>query len=258
MVSLPSPPGGWTRPWPCAFELARLLPAAKWTLIGGAMVQLHALAHDIDVVRPTDDVDLLLHVEVDPTVASEAHQLITALGYKLRAPSDPRDKAAPHYRFERTGSAGVEKIDVMIADHAPPRARQRLRGRPMFRVTGGTQALRRTMIYQVSDDALIVRFSVPDELGALILKGAAHLSDSNDAGRHLQDAAVLAACIHDHAAEARRLNGSDSKRIGHLARELADPMHPAWLAMTGSDRQAGQDTLRILSSAAGPGPTGAP
>jgi phage replication-related protein YjqB (UPF0714/DUF867 family) len=40
--------------------------------------------------------------------------------------------------------------------------------------------------------------------------------------------------------------GSDRHRIGHLARELADPAHPAWLALDETDRVAGQDTLRIL------------
>ncbi len=245
-VSLAAPAGGWASPWPCAFELARVLPATRWTLIGGAMVQLHALGHDIGIVRPTDDLDVLLHVEVDPDIARDAHRSITRLGYELREPCDPRSRAAPHYRYVRRHAEGTQKIDVMVADHVAPRAAQRLQGRPMFPVDGGTQALKRTMIYEIAGDASKVGFSVPDELGALVLKGAAHLVDNRDADRHLQDAAVLAACIHDHAAEIRRLHGSDRNRIAHLARELADPAHPAWLALADDDRIAGQDTLRIL------------
>jgi hypothetical protein len=204
------------------------------------MVQLHALGHDIHIVRPTDDLDVLLHVEVDPDIARDAHRLITELGYELREPSDVRSKAAPHYRYVRHRAEGPQTIDVMVADHAAPRAAQRLRGRPMFAVDGGTQALKRTMIYEIADDESEVGFSVPDELGALVLKGAAHLVDNRDADRHLQDAAVLAACIHDHAAELRRLHGSDRHRIGHLAQELADPAHPAWLALAENDRIAGR------------------
>lgn len=245
-VSLSAPPGGWASPWPCAFELARVLPTTRWTLIGGAMVQLHALGHNIHIVRPTDDLDLLLHIEVDSDIARDAHRSITQLGYELREPTDPRSKAAPHYRYLRRHTEGMQKIDVMVADHAAPRAAQRLQGRPMFAVDGGTQALKRTMIYQIADDESEVEFSVPDELGALVLKGAAHLVDNRDADRHLQDAAVLAACIHDHAAEIRRLQGSDSRRIAHLARELTDPAHSAWLALADNDRITGQDTLRIL------------
>jgi hypothetical protein len=46
-----------------------------------------------------------------------------------------------------------------------------------------------------------------------------------------------------------RLAGSDRKRIKHLADELADPRHKAWLALGQRQRTAGQDTLRILSAA---------
>jgi hypothetical protein len=141
---------------------------------------------------------------------------------------------------------GREKIDVMAADHAAPRAQQELRGRPMFAVDGGTQALRRTMIYEIEVDGEMYAMSVPDELGALVLKGAAHLADNRDVERHLQDAAVLAACITDHRAELARLTGSDRQRIAHLARELADPRHPAWLTLSPQNWTTGQDTLRIL------------
>lgn len=249
-VRLAIPTRGWMHPWPNAFELARVLPTTKWTLIGGVMVQAHALAHGISAVRPTDDLDLLLHIEVDETVAGEAHERITRLGYALRGPSDALSRTSPHYRYERQGCLGVEKVDVMAAEHAAPRARQLLRGRPMFAVDGGTQALRRTMIYEIEADGELFAFSVPDELGALVLKGAAHIADSRDTQRHLQDAAVLAASITDHDAEIRRLAGSDRQRIAHVARELADPSDPAWLALTAQQRLAGQDTLRILGTAA--------
>lgn len=212
------------------------------------MVQAHALAHGIAVTRPTDDVDVLLPVEIDANAAARADQHITGLGYALRAPADPRRKSSPHYRYERTSPLGTEKIDVMAADHAAPRAQQLLHGRPMFAVDGGTQALWRTMVYLIAaDDGSEYRISVPDELAALVLKGAAHLADNRDRDRHLQDAALLAACITDHAAEIGRLAGSDRSRIVQLASALSDPRHPAWLALDEPDRTTGQDTLRILA-----------
>jgi hypothetical protein len=247
-VRLSAPSEGWMHPWPNAFELARDFPTSKWTLVGGVMVQAHAIAHGIPVSRPTDDLDLLLHIEVDQTVAGEAHDRITSLGYRLREPSDPRRRNSPHYRYERPSPLGTEKIDVMAAEHAAPRTQQTLSGRPMFEIEGGTQALRRTMIYEIETNGELLLLSVPDELGALVLKGAAHIADNRDADRHLQDAAVLAACISDHAAELERLVGSDRQRIGHLAKELADPRHPAWLALSRENQLTGQDTLRILSN----------
>ena len=54
---------GWPYPWPNVAEVARVLPSDRWTLIGGLMTQLHAIHHRIDAVRPTNDVDIVLHIE---------------------------------------------------------------------------------------------------------------------------------------------------------------------------------------------------
>lgn len=104
------------------------------------------------------------------------------------------------------------------------------------------------MIYDIDTGNDTLSISLPDELGALVMKSAAHQSDSRDPGRHLADAAALAACISDHATERARLTGSDRGRLLHLTRELADSTHPAWLALPVRHRQAGHDTLRILTS----------
>jgi hypothetical protein len=58
-----APAGGWAAPWPDVAELAAAVPSDAWTLIGGLMVQLHAVAAGLPVVRPTNDVDVLLHLE---------------------------------------------------------------------------------------------------------------------------------------------------------------------------------------------------
>lgn len=248
-VALVAPLQGWTHPWPNLFELARALPTDKWTLVGGVMVQGHALAYGVPITRPTDDLDILLHIEINTTVTEEAHRQITQLGYELREPVDARKSTSPHYRYERASPLGVEKIDVMSADHAAPRVRQQLQGRPMFEVEGGTQALQRTMIY-VADggNGESHPISVPDELGALVLKSAAYQTDTRDRGRHLQDAAVLAACITDHSTERGRLAGSDGRRITRVAKALADPRHPVWIMLDEPHKTAAQDTLRILSA----------
>ena len=245
-VELTTPRHGWDHPWPNLFELANSFDTSKWTLVGGLMVQAHAIRHDIIATRPTADLDLLLHVEVETAVANEADEKLTRLGYELQ---EPFERNGPHYRYLRGEKPLVDKIDVMAADHAAPRVRQELRGRRMFAVDGGTQALRRTMIYAMrTPSGASYDISVPDELGALVLKGAAHLADRRDRDRHLTDAAVLSACITDHAGEMDRTAGSDRKRIKHLAEALADHRHQAWLTLDQARRTAGQDTLRILSA----------
>ena len=238
------PKFGWDRPWPNLFELADALPGDKWTLVGGLMVQAHALAHRTAVIRPTDDLDVLLHIEVITGVASDTHTALTKLGYDLLK---PMQRKGPAYRYLRGPQRGGDKIDVMVAGHAAPSRAQTLPGgAPMLEVEGGTQALRRTMIYDIDTGNGTVSISVPDELGALVLKSAAHQNDSRDPGRHLTDAAALAACIDDHPAERARLVGSDRSRLRHLAKELANPTHAAWLALPLKQRLAGHDTLRIL------------
>ena len=103
------------------------------------------------------------------------------------------------------------------------------------------------------DQDRVSTVSVPDTFGALILKTAAHRADSRDPGRHLQDAAVLLACIEDPYAQfERESSGSDRRRLLYLRKHLADPRHPAWLPLTEgqlSDGLAALDRLLGLTTA---------
>jgi hypothetical protein len=239
-----TPQHGWDHPWPNAFELARVFPADRWTLVGGLMVQAHTLAHGVTVTRPTQDLDMLLHVEIVMGLPREAADILeSVLKYELQ---EAFARKGPVYRFTR----GADQVDVMSPDHARPAPM--LRRRPMFAVARGRQALDRRMILVLeAEPNEMIELSIPDELGALVLKGAAYISDSRDRDRHLFDAAALAACITDHADEQTRLKGSDTKRLRVLASALAEKRHPAWLALAEPARIAGQDTLRILTAERG-------
>lgn len=59
-------------------------------------------------------------------------------------------------------TSAPDVIDVLVADHAPPRFVEKLRGYDMVTVEGGTQALRRTINarLQVSPDR-VTTVSVP-------------------------------------------------------------------------------------------------
>jgi hypothetical protein len=46
-VELSMPSWGWDHPRPNAFEVAGALPTGCWALVGGLMVQAHAMLHDI-------------------------------------------------------------------------------------------------------------------------------------------------------------------------------------------------------------------
>ena len=205
-IQVLSPVGGWGAPWPNVAEIEAVLPHDKWTLVGGLMTQLHAINAGIGVVRPTNDVDIVLHVETTRGVASETATALESLGYELAPPLDPRTGTAHRFRRGATTvdlvtSAG-DVVDVLVADHAAPRARQKLRGRDMVAIDGGTQALRRTLNAKLQiRDGSTTTLSVPNPLGAIILKAAAYQTDTRDRERHLQDAAALLCCVEDPYAE---------------------------------------------------------
>jgi hypothetical protein len=69
-------------------------------------------------------------------------------------------------------------------------------GRKLFQVLAGTSALRKTVNCKIEGEGeSSLTFSVPDVLGALVLKGAAYKTDPRDRNRHLNDAALLACTV---------------------------------------------------------------
>ncbi|BBZ03936.1 hypothetical protein MCHIJ_33730 [Mycolicibacterium chitae] len=204
------------------------------------MVQLHAAYAGLRLTRPTRDVDMILHIETGAATFSGVRHELERLGYALREPVGD----GPVHRFVR-GRRDSEVVDVMVADHLPPRWRPKVLRRKVFEVPGGTSALRKTVNCEVTIGTDLVTLSVPDVLGALVLKGAAYTEDSRDRGRHLDDAAVLACAATDPVADRARMIGSDAKRIRALWAALADQDHPSWIA-TGATARRGRAALRIL------------
>lgn len=97
-------------PWPRVFELARTIPAQNWMLIGGLIVQAHAMAASINAVRPTDDVDVIVRVGTSrPNALTTVTQGLRELGY---SPLESLNRDAVAHRYVR----GREIIDLGIAD----------------------------------------------------------------------------------------------------------------------------------------------
>lgn len=242
--TIQAPPGGWASPWPQCIELAAAIPREQWTLVGGLMVQLHAAAAGLPLTRPTSDVDIVLHIETGATTARKMEHALGELGYEVE-PSLTRNAVA--HRFLR----GEQQLDVMIADHPAPSIVTKIAGRMPFKIPGGAQALKRTVNVTIeTDTGEATLLSLPNLHGALVLKGAAYLEDSRDRERHLEDAAMLCACLPDPYAIVGELRGSDLKRLGALYGALKDPSHQAWLELDETYRQPAHDALRILATSA--------
>jgi len=224
---------------------ADLIPAwstvvsRAWTLVGGLMVDAHARRAGVLMRRPTDDVDVLVDYRVNPSSLAEGRAALAALGFDLS--SDEQHA----YRFRH---ADGRKIDVMVADHLPSRMSPRLDRRPAFEAPSGEQAIRRRDVYRLAlGQGTFVEIGVPDELGALVAKGAAWLVDRRDRDRHLDDTAVLLACVSD-ASELDYASASknDRKRIAAVTEVLADAGHRSWVNMGGEDRRRGLRNLALI------------
>jgi predicted nucleotidyltransferase len=251
-IEIDSAPGGWPDPWPNVAEIASVLPADKWTLVGGLMTQLHTVHRGLGIVRPTNDIDIVLHIETTRGVAAETASALRGIGYELRPAMDPRDNTA--HRFFRGTSqvdlitdAPEEIVDVLISDHHAPSVTERLAGRDMVRIEGGTQALRRTVNARLEiEPGTRTAISVPRPFGAVVLKAAAYKTDSRDPDRHLYDAVALLACIDDPFGERDDFAGSDRSRLLTL-RGVLDSSHPAWGTLSGRDRVDARSALEILT-----------
>ncbi len=184
ILEVPTPPDGWLYPWANVGQIATHLGPEDWTLVGGLMVALHATARGVHLPRTTVDVDMVVHVETARGRVAHIGRVLGDLGYTLMEPSDARKGLA--HRFIRPANAGdtamtgsPDIVDVMIADHPAPRVRERLGRFPMVAIDGGTQALQRTVKARLEITGTRIEVSVPDVLGAVILKSAAHLADSS-------------------------------------------------------------------------------
>ncbi|OLT12242.1 hypothetical protein BJF78_24580 [Pseudonocardia sp. CNS-139] len=249
-IEVLTPPGGWGQPWPSVAEIERVFSHQHWTLVGGLMSQLHCAHAGISQVRPTNDVDMVLHIETERGLPAAVACALESLGYKLVVSMDPRDRTA--HRFRRKGSVvdlvtSDDIVDVLTADHAAPSVREPLRGREMIAIEGGTQALRRTVNAHLVIDGQEIVLSVPSPLAAVVLKAAAYQADSRNPERHLQDAAALLACIPDPYEARESLKGSDGQRLRLLAEALPDDAQP-WRGLDATRRDDAQAVLRIMTA----------
>ncbi len=114
-------------------DLAERLPG-DWTLIGGLMVQLHAVEHGMTDVRATIDIDILGQARPQGAL-SAIDSALRREGFELIGP----DLDAYAHRYRRDELV----VDVLAPDGIKPPARLGA-GRKAVGVPGGSQALSRS------------------------------------------------------------------------------------------------------------------
>ncbi len=228
-LALPRIPGYNDALWETLLQLARTEPQQEWTLIGGQMVLLHALEHEVEPTRLSTDIDVLINARVVTGGIQRFVKTIESLGFSLAGVS-PEGIA---HRYRR----GMASIDVLAPEGLGPRTdlTTTAPGRTL-QVPGGTQALERTELLPVQfagKEGFIPR---PSLLGAIVCKAAAvSVDDAPDAQR--RDMALLLSLIDDPDELATVLTRKDRQRLRSVE-ELASADHAVWrdLSQGAADR----------------------
>jgi len=199
--------------WAAVGELSRRLPA-EWVLIGGLMVQLHALEHGVGNVRITGDIDVLGQARPQGALAAIDAGLRDA-GFELVAP----DLDGYAHRYERDGLI----VDVLAPDgiQPPPILRSGLKA---ISAPGGSQALARSEVVTVTVEGSSFELRRPTLLGAVLIK-ARSLMVHSDPESQREDLLRLLSLIEDPREMATSLRNSERRwlRVAEQRLRLSTP-----------------------------------
>ena len=220
-VELPSYPGYNDALWETLLELANA-EMQEWTLIGGQMVLLHALEHNVEPSRVSTDIDVVVNARVVAGGISGIRSFVESLeslGFTLAGASP--DNIA--HRYQRDGAS----IDVLAPEGLGSRANlTTTRPGRTLEVPGGTQALDRTELLPVQFNELHGFVPRPSLLGAIVCKAAA-VPVAGATSAQQRDVALLLSLVADPIEVADEMNPKDRQRLLAI-NELADPAHPVW------------------------------
>ena len=125
-IAIDLPDANTMRLWRAVADLVDRLPR-NWVLIGGLMVQLHALEHGATDVRLTGDIDVLGQARPQGALSS-IDEALRSDGFALAGP----DRDGYAFRYER---------DELIVDVLAP-DRDQLASGPWWRTQGNRRARR--------------------------------------------------------------------------------------------------------------------
>lgn len=221
-VVLPAMPEPQVAAWHAVLDLDENL-TAPWTLIGGQMVALWCAEAGFDVVRPTEDADIVLDVWLQRGALQQAGRLLNDRGFLERSTTDGYG-----YRYERDAAC----VDLMVPDHIERQNTQptTTTGRKGLPAAGGNQALIRAQRVQVNVGARAGYVRRPNLLGALVAKAAAAVTDTRDSDRHREDLVVLAqiAVNRSEYRSMRKATGKHDRSRLRKALESLPAEHQAW------------------------------
>ena len=210
--------------WELVGDLAEAVPPQSWVLVGGLMVQAHALRAGVSVTRQTIDIDAVLNLSI--ASISEIARPIIQMGFATYRP----EFGGPFHRFKKDSHT----IDVMVGRDV--RQSVKWAGKEILRSPGAAQAIMRADKYILCfGDARKIPIYVPDSVGAVIAKSAAHKVDRRDRDRHLTDLLSLPASAPSGSFISAKFSPKDISYLRHVHHELKNVEQKYWLILSPQD-----------------------
>jgi hypothetical protein len=194
--------------WHSVADLTQLLPE-NWTLVGGLMVQLHAVEQGVAEIRATTDIDVLAQARPPRTLRAIDRALCEA-GFHAIDP-DPDGYA---YRYNRDDLV----VDVLAPDGIRPPAKLD-NSRKAISIPGGSQALARTETVRARIEGREFELRRPTLLGAILIK-ARSLPKHHDPDSQREDLLLLLSLAPDPAALAKELKRSERRWLRAVEERL--------------------------------------
>lgn len=240
VVHVDPPTAEAKRLWRSALELARDFGVdERWVLVGGLMVQLHAIEHN-RASRLTDDIDFLGDSRQRPAITVRMAEALKERGGEMAMPSVSNENLG--YRFEVDGS-----IVEILGSEGVRRDPKTLGRYTTFQVPGGTQALARSEVVAVSlDGAEPVPIRRPNLLGAILLKARVVKKQRDKFESDRQDLIRLLGFVEDPRALAGEFRGKERRWLREVEELVA--WRDGGLAdlFTGEDLAAAEGAYRLL------------
>lgn len=230
------------RLWKAALELARDFGAdERWVLVGGLMVQLHAIERD-RVSRLTADIDFLGDSRRRPAMTVRMAEALKERGGEMAMPSVSNENLG--YRFEVDGSI----VEILGSDGV--RRDPKTLGRyTTFQVPGGSQALERAEVVEVSlEGGEPVAIRRPNLLGAILLKARVVKKQRDKFESDRQDLVRLLGFVKDPRALAEEFRGKEKRWLREVEELIA--LSDGGLAdlFTSEDLAAAEGAYRLLTA----------
>lgn len=238
--------------WGTLFDLAQV-GTDSWLLVGGQMMLVLAVQHNAERIRPTEDIDVVVNLRVQPDGTELLSKWLQKQGFRLEGVS--QDQIGHRFVRPTATATGTVVFDVLAAAGVGNRARMttvppaRTVGAP-----GSLQAFGRSSVLEVlisdftNQNERVGKVRCPDLLGALVAKAAAtSIPVRQNRERDWQDAALLLSVLADPVAASEQLGKRDREHLRRL-RPLLETAHPGWENLSTEARRLGVAALSFLIS----------